>query len=297
MNWRNVWKRQWINNEMNNETKKAACGNKDTKLPFGSKKRRNEGGGWLCIYIYSYFDVILWVWHLWWFLFPICFAACFWKSSERKRISKNAWFQRLYRLACVGLWDGFFCHFSRCQDCHFLRSPVVLWKKSRLWRFIKKIISLRMFLQKGMESDFDPWACSRVQDLWVGFFIYVPFKYFFWRDDRMTLAEGLVDDFSILVFFFEIYSRGCHGRLTMLCRGDRCRRVSSTRPRCPFWWVHVGTPRLSFQSCCRRTLEQRTWKETFLWGRVPCCGSFPRLSRWFVIICHCFDRCFRKRCL
>ena len=62
-------------------------------------------------------------WHLWWFLFPIFFAACFWKSLEGKWISKKAWFQCLYRLACVGLWDGFFCHFSRC------RSPVICWDR------------------------------------------------------------------------------------------------------------------------------------------------------------------------
>ena len=110
-------------------------------------------------------------------------------------------------------------HVWGCGTVFFVTFPgvrtVIFWdrllcyeKKSRLWRFIKKIISLRMFLQKGMESDFDPWACSRVQDLWVGFFIYVPFKYFFWRDDRMTLAEGLVDDFSILVFFLKFTAVG-----------------------------------------------------------------------------------------
>ena len=31
-----------------------------------------------------------------------------------------------------------------------------------------------------------------------------PSNIFFGRDDRMTLAEGLVDDFSILVFFFNL---------------------------------------------------------------------------------------------
>ena len=61
----------------------------------------------------------------------------------------------------------------------------------------------------------------------------------------MTLAEGLVDDFSISVFF----------KFTAVGVAV----VSPCFPQVtgPFWWVNVRTPRLSFQPC-RRTLEQRT---------------------------------------